>query len=132
MADNVNNLDRQHNHLPHTDWRKLGELKLRADSNPDGSIKVWLTHILSDISLSEDIVNKLLRSMKAAAGRVLFIDGTELKLEYLEIVVLVPADLVMQGQTWGFFRVERISTDPRIEDSQGYSIDYYLYMDRKS
>jgi hypothetical protein len=129
MADNVNYLDPQPNHLPQTDWRKLGELKLQTGSNPDGSINAWLTHILSDLSLPNDLVNKLLKSMEDAAVRVL---SAEALLEHLEIVVLAPADLASQGQTWGFFRVERISTDPNIEDSQGHSIDYYLYLDRNS
>ncbi|HSL47317.1 MAG TPA: hypothetical protein VK897_28010 [Anaerolineales bacterium] len=130
MADNVNHIDPQHNHLPQTDWRKLGELNLQTGSNPDGSINAWLTHILSDFSLPNDLVNKLLKSMEDAAGRVLLLDGAEAQLEHLEIVVLVPADLVSQGQIWGFFRVERTSTDPDIEASQVHSIDYYLYIDR--
>ena len=129
MADDVNYPDPQHNHLPQTDWRKLGELKLRAGSNPDGSVETWLTQVLSDFSLPNDLVNKLLKSMEDAAVRVL---SAEALLEHLEIVVLAPADLASQGQTWGFFRVERISTDPNIEDSQGHSIDYYLYLDRNS
>lgn len=129
MADNVNHIDPQHNHLHQTDWRKLGELKLRAGSNPDGSIETWLTHILSDFSLPNDLVNKILKSMEDAAVRILFLDGAEAQPEHLEIVVLAPADLVSQGQTWGFFRVERTSTDTNIEDSQGHSIEYYLYLD---
>jgi hypothetical protein len=131
MADEVNYPDPQHNHLPQTDWRKLGELKLRAGSNPDRSIKTWLTHILSDFSLPNDLVNKLLRSMEDAAVRVLVPDGVEAQLEHLEIVVLAPEDMISQGQTWGFFRVERTSTDSEADDSLGHSIDYYLYLDRK-
>lgn len=130
-ADNVNYPDPQHNHLPQTDWRKLGDLKLRAGSNPDGIIKTWLIPILSDFSLPNDLINKLLKSMEDAATRVLIPDGTEAQLEHLEIIVLAPEDLVSQGQTWGFFRVERTSTDSEGDDSLGHSIDYYLYWDRK-
>jgi hypothetical protein len=131
MADDVNYPDPQRNQLPRTDWRKLGELKLRAGSNPDGSVETWLTHILSDFSLPNDLVNKLLKSMQDAAMRVLVPDGGETQLEHLEVVVLAPTDLVPQGQIWGFFRVERTSTHPDIEDSQVHSIDYYLYLDKK-
>ena len=123
--------DPSHNQVSRTDWRKLGELKLQTGSNPDGSIKTWLTHILSDFSLSNDLINKLLKSMEDAAVRVLVPDGTEAQLEHLEIVVLAPEDLVPQGQTWGFFRVERTSTDSEADDSPGHCIDYYLYLDRK-
>jgi len=131
MADDVNYPDPQHNHLPRTDWRKLGELKLQAGSNPDGSVESWLTHILSDFSLPNDLVNKLLKSMEDAVVRVLVPNGTEAQLEHLEIVVLAPEDPVSQGKTWGFFRVERTSTGSGDDAPRGHSIDYYLYLDRK-
>lgn len=63
--------------------------------------------------------------------RVLFPDGTEAELEHLEIAVLAPEDLLVQGQTWGFFRVERTSTDSEADASQSHCIDYYLYLDSK-
>ena len=132
MADEVNYLDPQHNQLPQTDWRKLGYLKLRADSNPDGSIKTWLTHIVSDLGLPNGVVNKLIKSMEDAAVRVLIPDGAEAQPEYLEIVVLAPADLVSQGQIWGFFRLERASADSQLDGTKGHCVEYYLYLDQKT
>jgi hypothetical protein len=131
MADKVNYLDPQRNQLPQTHWRKLGKLKLQAGANPDGAIKAWLIHILSDFGLPNDLVNRLLKSMEDAAVRVLIPDGGKAQPEHLEIAVLAPADLAPQGQIWGFFRVERTSTNPDIENSQVHSIDYYLYLDKK-
>jgi hypothetical protein len=128
----VTSTDSSHNPVSRTDWRKLGELKLQAGSNPDGTIKTWLTHILSNFSLSDDLANRLLKSMEDAAVRVLIFDGAEVQLGYLEIVVLAPADLASQGQTWGFFRVERTSPDSNNENPKGHCIDYYLYLDRNS
>lgn len=132
MADDVTYLDPQHNHLPQTDWRKLGKLKLLAGSNRDGSIKGWLTHILSAFSLPDDLVNKLLKSMEDAAQRVLIPGGAEAQLEHLEIVVLARADLVSQGQTWGFFRLERASADSQLDGTKGHCVEYYLYLDQKT
>ena len=132
MADDVNYIDPQHNHLPQTDWRKVGELKLRAGSNSDGSIETWLIEVLSDFSLPGDLVNRLLKSMEDSAGRVLIPDGTEAQLEHLEIVVLAPAYLVPQGQTWGFFRLERASADSQCDATKGHCVEYYLYLDHKT
>ena len=132
MAANVNYIDPQHNHLPHTDWRKLGGLKLRAGSNPDGGIETWLIELLSDFSLPDDLVNRLLKSMEDSAGRVLILDGAEAQLAHLEIVVLAPAYLVPQGQTWGFFRLERASADSQLDDTKGHCVEYYLYLDQKA
>lgn len=129
MADNVNYIDPQPNYHPQTNWRKLGELKLQAGSNPDGSIKAWLTHILSDFSLPNDLVNRLLKSMEDSAGRVL---RSEALSEHLEIVVLAPAYLVPQGQTWGFFRIERASADSQLDGTKGLCVEYYLYLDQKT
>ena len=123
--------DPSHNQVSRTHWRELGELKLQTGSNPDGSIKAWLTHILGDFSLPDDLFNKLLESMEDAVVRVLIFDSTEVQLGYLEMVVLAPADLAYQGQTWGFFRVERTSPNVNKENSQSLCIDYYLYLDRK-
>ena len=129
MADDVSYIDPQHNQLPLTDWRKLGELKLRAGPNPDGSINAWLTHILSDFSLPNDLVARLLKSMEDSAGRVL--SAEELS-EHLEIVVLAPAYLLPQGQTWGFFRLERASADSQFNGTNGHCVEYYLYLDQKT
>lgn len=128
----MNSIDPPHNPVSRTDWRRLGELRLRADSNPDGTIKTWLTGILRSFSLSDDLAGRLVKSMEDAAVRVLISDSAEVQLGYLEIVVLAPADLANVGQTWGFFRVERTSPDSNNENSQGHCIDYYLYLDRNS
>lgn len=127
----MNFTDPLHDPHPRTNWQILGELKLRADSNTNGTVKAWLNHLLSGFSLPDDLVSRLLKSMEDAAVRVLIPDGAEAQLEQLEIVVLVPAVLVSEGQTWGFFRVERTSTVSNVRNSQGHCIDYYLYLDRK-
>ena len=132
MVDEVNYIDPKHNPLPRTDWQSLGELQLRVGSNPNATINQWLTKILGPFSMPDDLVSKILRSIEDAAVRILSPDIAEGQFEYLDIVVLAPAGLAMQGQTWGFFRIERRSTDSEIESAKGHCVEYYLYLDRKS
>jgi hypothetical protein len=70
--------------------------------------------------------------MEDAAKRILIRHGPEAQLEHLEIVVLAPVDLVSQGQTWGFFRLERASADSQLDGIQGHCVEYYLYLDQKT
>ena len=131
MAVPVNYVDPPHHHLPRTNWQMLGELKLQAGSSPDGTIKAWLINILGDLSLPGDFISRLLTSIEEAV-HVLSPSTIEGQLEYLEIVVLAPAGQVSKGHTWGFFRVERTSTDSQIESTKGHCVEYYLYLDRKT
>ena len=121
-----------HNHLPRTNWQSLGQLKLVAGSNPDGTIKGWLMDALADFSLPGDLISRLLASIEEATARVLSPDGVDGQFEYLEVVVLAPPKQVAKGQTWGFFRVERASTDSLSRSTKGHCIEYYLYVDQKT
>ena len=121
-----------HNHLPRTNWQNLGQLKLVASSNPDGTIKGWLMDAMADFSLPGDLIRRLLASMEEATARVLSPDSVDGQFEYLEIVLLAPPEPTSKGHTWGFFRVERASTDSLSESIKGHCIEYYLYSDQKT
>ena len=124
--------DPLHNHLPRTNWQRVGQLKLVAGSNLDGTIKVWLLDALADFSLPGDLVNRLLTSIEEATARVLSPANMDEQFEYLEIVVLAPLKQASKGHTWGFFRVERASTDTLSESAKGHCVEYYLYLDNKT
>lgn len=128
----MNYFDPPHHHLPKTSWRMLGQLKLAAGSNPDGTVKAWLMNAMSNFRVPGDLVSRLLASIEEAMARVLSPDSTEAQSEYLEIVVLVPAGQTSKGHTWSFFRVERASTGSQIEGAKGHCIEYYLYLDKKT
>jgi hypothetical protein len=130
MAVRVNYDDPPNRPLPGTKWKRLGELKLQADSNPNGTIKAWLVNLLDDLSLPAGFVSRLLVSIEEAILRVLSQDGKEGQFDHLEIVVLAPAGQASKGYTWGFFRVERMSTNSEIEGTKGHCVEYYLYLDR--
>jgi hypothetical protein len=126
----VTQFEPPHHHLPRTNWQRLGELKLVARSNPDGTIKRWLMDTLADFSLPGDLISRLLTSIEEATVRVLSSDNVDGQFEFLEIVVLAPPKPAPKGHTWGFFRVEKVSTDSLSESTKGHCIEYYLYLDQ--
>jgi hypothetical protein len=132
MAVPVKHVDPSHSDIPRTNWQILGQLKLGVGSNPDGTIKAWLMNVLGDFSLPGDLVNRLLASMEHATARVLSPDSIDGQFEYLELAVLALAGQASKGHTWGFFRVERTSTDSQSESAKGHRVEYYLYLDKKT
>ena len=131
MAVQVKHSDLSNHDLPRTNWQMLGELKLRAGLNPDGTIKAWLMNTLHDFSLPGDLVSRLLTSIEDVMARVLSPDDIEGQSKSLEIVVLAPAGQRSNGHIWGFFRLEKASTDSQIESAKGHCVEYYLYLDKK-
>ena len=132
MADEVNSTDPIHSHLPRNDWQILGKIKFLENSNANGNIDRWLTGLLSTFSLPDDLVGKIRTSIEQAVGRILSPDTAPRNFEYLEIVMLVPSLQTPKGHPWGFFLVERASTDPLNERSNGHCVEYYLYLDKKA
>jgi hypothetical protein len=128
----VKHVDPPRHDIPRTNWQRLGQLKLKAGSNLDGTIKSWFMNTLRDFSLPGDLVSRLLASMEEAKARVLRSHSIETQFEYLEIAILAPAEETSKGHTWGFFRVEREAIDSQIESVKGYCVEYYLYLDRKT
>lgn len=131
MVIPVKRVDRPRRHVPRTNWQVLGQLKLTQGSNPDGTIKAWLLNVVGEFSLPGDLIRRFLASIQEATARVLSPDSIQARSEYLEIVVLAPAGQTTKGHTWGFFRVERTSTNSHSESARGHRVEYYLYLDRK-
>ena len=132
MADKVNSTDPIHSHLPRNDWQILGKLQLRDHSIVNVTIDHWLRSILAPFSLPDDLVGKIRTSIADAAVRILSPDTAERNFEYLEIVVLGPTGQPTKGHTWGFFRLERASTDALNESAKCHCVEYYLYLDKKT
>jgi hypothetical protein len=88
--------------------------------------------VLADFSLPGDLIRRLLASIQEATARVLSADSVDGQFEYLEIVVLGPSEQTAKGHNWGFFRLERASTDAHIESAKGHCVEYYLYLDKKA
>ena len=125
-------MDLPHDQVPRTNWQILGQLKLKPGSNPDGTLNAWLMKALNDFTLPGDLVSRLLASIEEVTARVLRPASTQVQFEYLEIVVLAPVGQTSKGHTWGFFRVERGSTDSQLERAKEHCVEYYLYLDTKT
>jgi hypothetical protein len=87
---------------------------------------------LAEFSLPDHLVSRLLASIEDATARVLYPDRGEGQFEFLEIVMLAPDLQTPKGHTWGFFRVERASTEALNESAKGYCVEYYLYLDKRT
>ena len=127
----VKHVDPTRLHIPRTNWQTLGQLKLRPGSNLNGTIKAWLMKALTEFSLPDALVSRLLASIEDATARGLSPDIAEGQFDFLEILILVPSLQTPKGHTWGFFQVGRASTDPLNESAKGHCIEYYLYLDKK-
>ena len=112
-----------------TDWHPLGELKVRAGSDIEGDIQAWLTQTLAPLELQTDFASKILRSAREAAARAL--DAKENGIEYRHIHLLAFAahNHRDKGQTWGFFRLEKLEASPTVGNLPDHSIELYLYLD---
>lgn len=88
--------------------------------------------VVNEFSLPDDLVTRLLASIEDVTARVLTPSSIKMPLEYLEIVLLAPAGQRKKGNPWGFFRVERASTDSQLETEIGHCVEYYLYLDQKT
>lgn len=88
--------------------------------------------IVGNFSLPGDFVDRIMVSIEEATERVLSPDSIEGQFEYLEIAVLAPVRQASKVHTWGFFRLEKTSTDTEMEGTKGYCVEYYLYLDKKN
>jgi hypothetical protein len=116
------------NPLANSDWQILCELVLRVFNHAEQTVHSWLTECLELLDLQEDVVDRLLRSAQGAVARTV---GAEVgsRPEYIEILLFVPPDHELKGQTWGFFRVEKIVDARQDAVSHGQTIAFYLYLE---
>ena len=124
----MNTIDSFHDHSPGPNWQILGELELPIGVSMDDAIHAWLMELLSPLNLYEDILNKIRMSAQNVTTRIPQVE-TRMKFEHIHLTVYVPANLTSKGQSWGFFRVERIinaTTDVTVPD---HAIDFYLYLE---
>jgi hypothetical protein len=125
----VKQLDSSPRKFPDTDWRRLGEHKVRAGSDALGSITAWLTQTLRPLNLPTDLTGKILRSAHEAAARALHLNESSAGYGHIHLVALAPSHHTDKGQTWGFFRMEKLEASPAGESPPGHSIELYLYID---
>jgi hypothetical protein len=105
-------------------WRLFGELALSNVADSDEQIHSWLKEILRPLSLHPEFLERIARSARDAAARAL---QPELKLAHIHLKIFGPRESNKSGQTWGFFRVEKVESVHEGDDSASHAVEFYLY-----
>ena len=106
-------------------WRLFGEIELPVGAVINDHISTWLVETLRPLALNEHFINKVL----ASAGLALMDDSLsviEMRHGHVHILIFIPEDSPSNGQSWGFFRVER-KGDPQSAKPNYHTIAFYLY-----
>jgi hypothetical protein len=118
--------DSSHHSVPSPGWQILGELELTVNPDTDRTVGKWLGIILSPLALPADFLNQVLMSAQEAAMGAMQSE-TALKFEHTHLLVFGPERLDAKGQTWGFFRIEKIAkTGDGIYPD--HTVEFYLYV----
>jgi len=112
-------------------WKPLGELELHAGAKAvtDGAIQAWLAEVLAPLSLHTDLVNKILRSAREAAARALESSEKAVPYVHIHLLAFAPYSPRTRGQTWGFFRLEKLDGSEPGQSRPDHSIEFYLYLE---
>ena len=94
----------------------------------DDAIHAWLTEVLDPLNLYTDFLDKILQSAQDAATRVWQAEP-RMESEHIHLFIFVPHDYFSKGQTWGFFRIEKIENATGDKTAHDHAIEFYLYVD---
>lgn len=108
-------------------WQLLGETQLLADATAD-TINTWLAQILGPLNLQPDFVKQLLLSVEGVSLRAIH-SNTSLEFEHVHLCVFAPIDVKRNGNTWGFFRIEKIDSMEPNQDEPDHTVEFYLYLE---
>jgi hypothetical protein len=107
-------------------WRLLGEIELLVGAAGNDHIYMWLVETLRPLKLNDRFLNKILASAELAA----VVDrraGIEAAHEPMHLLIYTPEDSPSNGQSWGFFRVEKKSDLQSADLNPKHAIAFYLY-----
>ena len=94
----------------------------------DDALYSWLTAVIDPLNLSKDFLNRILKSAQDATARVWKAEAG-MELEHIHLIIFVPPDYSSKGQTWGFFRIEKIENTVEGKAAHDHAIEFYLYVD---
>ena len=106
-------------------WQMLGELILSVGSNPDELISLWLKEQLAPLGLHEKFLTRVLQSAQNYAGRALRAD-MEAQFGHIHLSLFGPNERTSKGQTWGFFRIEKIDSGDQNLSHPDHTLEFYL------
>lgn len=106
-------------------WECLGEQHFTSSADIQDEVSIWLASRLQSIHLHMDLLSKLLVSAGEAVRRAIQAASVE-QTAHLHILVFIRSG-ASAGQTWGFFRIEKIEDLRPDPTSPGHAIVFYLY-----
>ena len=110
-------------------WQISGELELPVGSAADEHMETWLEELLSRLNMQADLVNKIRKSAQEAMARSGSPEEQTGGYRSVHLLVLIPAEYASNGQTWGFFRIEKVDVERTNDGFQRYVIEFYLYLE---
>ncbi|HSL28547.1 MAG TPA: hypothetical protein VK900_05055, partial [Anaerolineales bacterium] len=114
--------------IPHTGWQILGELELPAGSSTDDAIHAWLSEVLHPLGLQAHFLGKVSHAAQEAAGRAMRSERA-IELQHLHFLMHAPKHSASNGQTWGFFQIEKMGDSVEGGNAHDHTIEFYLYLE---
>jgi len=112
-------------------WQMLGELILSAGSKPDELIALWLKELLAPLALHENFLTRVLQSAQKYAGRALRADvAADAQFNHIHLSLFGPNERTSKGQSWGFFRIEKIDSANQNRPHPDHTVEFYLYREQ--
>ena len=109
-----------------SNWQMLGELVLPIGSDANDLLSVKLTELLAPLELHEKFLNRVLKSAQNYAGRALTPDAG-IPFGEIHLYIFGSNERMSKGQTWGFFRIEKIDSDEQNLAYPDHTVEFYLY-----
>lgn len=118
------------NPIPLSDpaWQALGELILPRGEHLDQAIGRWLPEILLPLQLTEDFLNRVIRSTQETAEHAMQSQSENATGDFL-LSLFIPLTLTSAGATWGYFSVVKLEHPDTSPDREASRINFYLYVE---
>jgi hypothetical protein len=116
-------------HNPDTNWQILGELELPLGANAHSMLGAWLSDVLASLHLHADFLSKILESAEEVVARAMQTE-TVIQHQRTRLLIMTPANLPLNVQTWGFFRIEKVELTAENDDSPDHKVEFYLFPER--
>jgi len=107
-------------------WQILGELMLPVGSDINELISARLTELLAPLELHENFLKRVLKSAQNYVGRAMTPDEG-VPFGEIHIYIFGPNERTSKGQTWGFFRIEKIDSHEQNLAHPDHTVEFYLY-----
>lgn len=124
----MNTIDSFRRDIPGSGWQMIGEIELPARARVKEILSAWLIELLHPLPLPVEFIERILLSAQDAVEHA-FEAEPDPRFEHVHLLVYAPQDRELNGQSWGFFRIEKLeNTDPGKSPSD-HAIEFYLYRD---